>query len=146
MERFVRANCSGLINSKIPGILPFGKIGMTFLFYIKKVFLSPAVVFVIARSVATWQSSTPVYGWCYDFIINTCFEVEDHHVGLKSSSWWRWCACFEVEDHHVGLKSSSWWQRIFYYNSLNMTGKKLSAWIKIMLDKFILMRYCCVIC
>ena len=52
-------------------------------------FLSPAVFFVIARSVATRQSSTPVYGWCYDFIINTCSYVEDHHVGLKSSSWWQ---------------------------------------------------------
>ena len=43
------------------------------------------VIIVIARSVATWQSSTPVYGWCYDFIINTCFEVEDCHVAVSTA-------------------------------------------------------------
>ena len=37
-------------NSKIPGILPFGKIGMTLLCYIKKVFLSSGRFFILLAS------------------------------------------------------------------------------------------------
>ena len=26
-----------------------------------------------------------MYGWCYDYIINTCFEVEDCHVAVSTA-------------------------------------------------------------